>query len=614
MKMLPRQRRALGLLALAVLASTASGCEGRAKVAPPETEKKFTGPYVAVIDLTRGLPEKDSGGLFDFGPQDRTFDALLRTLEKIPMDKEAKGVFVRFGGELGMARAFELGTALGELRAKGIPVRCHGSSFGNTGILAASLACNHIGVDPAGEVDTVGLAGQVLYFRKLLSDELKLSIDILQVGKFKGAEEPLTRDGPSDEARASLEGVLADLRTSWLDGIKRGRSSAAADAAEDGPHTPPLAVKRGIVDSVGYADDSLKALRESVKAVREKVVFGKGQEAVGDGQELRELLRGIAGTQGKGPVALVRATGSISSGGGSAFGGGDGIREAELSPVLSRLERDDSIKAVVLRIDSPGGSALASDILWHRLMAIRKKKPLVVSVGEMAASGGYYLASTAEVIFADPVSIVGSIGVVGGKIGFGPALERFGVHSEIFPAKPGDKKVAARAGYMSPFVPWDADTRARVLESMQGIYDLFLERVAEGRHLPKNVIADSAEGRIFSGAEGKRRKLVDELGGLSEAVAKARALAKLPNDAEVYVVERPPALLTTLSGDAEAHAPGVEGAPVASVPPLGAAAEAALEDLLRRLTPAMIPYVRSYELLLRGERTLCVLPYALDIR
>lgn len=606
------------LIAALTFAIALSGCEGRAKVAPTEaSDKKLTGPYVAIVDLTHGAPERATGGMFDFGPQDRTFDSLLRTLERLPKDREAKGVFVRFGGELGMARAYELGTALRGLKEKGLPVHCHASGFGNTGILAASLGCAHISVDPAGEVETVGLAGQVLYFRKLLSDELRLSIDILQVGKFKGAEEPLTRDGPSDEARASLEGVLADVRATWVEGIRSGRSAAAADAAEDGPHSPPLAKQRGLVDSVGYEDDALKALREATKAGRDRVVFGKGQEAVGDGQELRELLRGIAGTQGRGPVALVRATGSISSGGGSAFGSSDGIHESELSPVLLRLEKDENVKVVVLRIDSPGGSALASDILWHRLMAIRHKKPLVVSVGDMAASGGYYLASTAEVIFADPVSIVGSIGVVGGKIGFGTALERFGVHSEIFPAKPGDKKAAARAGYLSPFVPWDGETKTRVLESMKGIYDLFLDRVAEGRHIPRSVVADSAEGRIFSGAEGKRRRLVDELGGLSDAIARAKSMAKLPADADVWVIEKPPALLTTLSGDPETRAPLSEVTPSVAAgggPGLGGAAEAALEDLLRRITPAMIPYIRSYELLLHGERTLCVMPYALEIR
>ena len=195
-------------------------------------------------------------------------------------------------------------------------------------------------------------------------------------------------------------------------------------------------------------------------------------------------------------------------GGGGPFGGRDGITQKELSRELAEIEKNDDIKAVVLRIDSPGGSALASDLLWHDLMRIRAKKPIVVSVGEMAASGGYYLASTANVIFADPMSIVGSIGVVGGKVGIGGALERFGVHAETFPAAKEKPGAAARAAYLSMLSSWDDPTKARVLETMSGIYDLFLARVAEGRKTTPQAIAPHAEGRIFSGREGKRLGLV----------------------------------------------------------------------------------------------------------
>ena len=237
------------------------------------------------------------------------------------------------------------------------------------------------------------------------------------MGKYKGAEEPFTRDGPSPEARASLESTLSDMRSVWLDGLRAGRPAAAEAAPEDGPYSAPTAKEQGLVDHVGYFDEAREALEREASAVRAVVRLGGGA-AAGGGDDLSDLLRAVAGESiGAAPVALVRADGAISMEGGSGLlGEGGGLVERRLVRTLTRLERDDDVKAVVLRIDSPGGSALASDLLWHALMRIRAKKPLVVSVGGMAASGGYYLASTGTVLYAEDTSIVGSIGVVGGNI------------------------------------------------------------------------------------------------------------------------------------------------------------------------------------------------------
>jgi protease-4 len=243
-------------------------------------------------------------------------------------------------------------------------------------------------------------------------------------------------------------------------------------------------------------------------------------------------------------------------------------------------------------------------------MKLREKKPIVVSIGDMAASGGYYLASTGNEIFAEPQSIVGSIGVVGGKIGLGEALEHIGVHVETFPAKKGDDSARARAAYESPFVGWDDATRARVLASMKGIYDLFLTRVAEGRKTTVDKIAVSAEGRIFSGIEGKKRGLVDTLGGIGAAMARAKELAGLPPDALVRTFTSTPKLVDVIYGGE-----GPEGA--APIDPSKLVAPSAAGSTIawtRDVAPEAFVFAQSLEPLAGHERFACAVPFALLVR
>jgi protease-4 len=219
-----------------------------------------------------------------------------------------------------------------------------------------------------------------------------------------------------------------------------------------------------------------------------------------------------------------------------------------------------------------------------------------VSIGDMAASGGYYLASAGTVVFADETSIVGSIGVVGGKIAAGHALQRVGIHARTVPAKAGDSRAATRAAYESALVPWDDATRQRLSETMAGIYDLFVARVAEGRSMPVERVAAFAEGRIFSGREGKTRGLVDELGGLFDAVARARAMAGLPADARAVAIGDSTSLFQALTQEDPQLRTRSDPTPIEAI------------------LPELLPFVGSVTPILASERALCAMPFALSVR
>jgi protease-4 len=579
----------------------------------------FDGPSIAEIDLSRGVPESRSTSFLG-APTRRAHVDLVRVLRALgeggSLAASTKGVFVRIGmGGVGLSRAQEIGGLLGAIR-KEKPVVCHADEYDNATLMLASKACSAIWVSPAGGVDSIGIAAQLLFANRLL-ERLHIAVDFLQVGKYKGAQEMYTRNEPSPEARESLEGTLRGLRTAWLGEIALGRGKlSAADAAEDGPFAPEDAKARGLVDAIGYLDEAREDLKKRAGVERVVPRFGGGESAPGSSRGLASVLRALAGSSHVGTphIAVIPATGPISmSSSGGLLGGNDGITEHDLGRVVTKLTKDSATKAVVLRIDSPGGSALASDLLWKKLRKLAAEKPLVISVGDMAASGGYYLSCAGTKIVAEPTSIVGSIGVVGGKLAVGRALDEVGVHAEIVAAAPDPTK-AKRASYMSSFTPWDDPTRERVLASMRSVYDLFLSRVAEGRGIGVDKVATFAEGRIFGGIEAKERGLVDQIGGLGDAIDLAIDLAKLPKDAPIDVVADEPALFDLLD---ESEKGGESAAPSGEAA-MAAAQRAARDAILPPEWGAALPgaraFVGSIGPLLEGERALAALPYGIAIK
>jgi protease-4 len=596
--------RRLALLGLALaLACSARPRRSQDSSAPEPGPKDRR---LVEFDLSAGFPETSPSALLQM-PATRSYTGLVRALERAHDDPLTAGVLVRLGPQVvDYARAEELGELLGRFRKKNLSVVCHAHGFTNASAYLVARGCSRVWLSAAGSVDSVGIAAELVHLKGLL-DRLKIDVQFLAIGKYKSGAESLTRETPSENSREALTSTLGSIRTTWLEGAESGRPGKALEQKlEQGPYTPDEAKNLGIIDAVGFESEARADAKRLAKTALTSQAFGPASNK-GDGFDLGALIRLLSGadneSEGKPRIAVVPAEGAIGMSAGGPLAA-SGITAQSLNRTLKRLAADDSVKAVVLRVDSPGGSPLASDLIWHELMELRKKKPVVASIGSMAASGGYYIACAAQRVVAERTSIIGSIGVFGGKVVVGPALREFGVNAVAISANP-EPSAAARATYLSPFSHWDDATRERVRVHMQGIYDLFVARVAEARKLPNEVVRDHAEGRIWSGAQGRDRGLVDELGGLATALDAARKLAGLGRDAIVSVEGAREGLLDLLLvGDD------------ASAAQIAAAVSRFQQDhaLLAELPPELRANAAALAPLFHGETVVAALPFAFALK
>lgn len=591
----------LGIVALAV---GLAACSGRPRSSSHSNEPSENEPRILEFDLSAGVPEGAQGGLFQM-PAKRTYTGLVRALERGLESKLTAGVFLHFANQgIDFSRSEELAELLGRYRKRNVPVVCHAHDLSNATSWLVLTGCNKVFMSAAGSMETVGMAAELVHLKGLL-DRLKIEVDFLSIGKYKSGAEPLLREEPSEQAKEALSSTLGSMREAWLAGVEAGRSGSA-QKLERGPYSPEEAKGLGLVDAVGYESDARAEIKRLAKTDRFGHVFGptRSQDSKGGVAELIRLLTsGGDDARGKPHVAVVPAEGAITMDSSGPLES-SGITSRALGKTLRRLREDSSVKAVVLRIDSPGGSPLASDLIWHELMELRKVKPIIASVGGMAASGGYYIASGAHSIVADRTSIVGSIGVFGGKIVVGPALREIGINSVAVPASP-DPGAAARAAYLSPFSRWDDPTRERVRAHMQSIYDLFVARVAEARKMSVEAVRASAEGRIWSGTQGKERGLVDELGGLTRAIEVARQRAGLPGDVPVTIEGSREGLLEALLIGDDASEAEVRAA----------LTRYELDHhWLREVPEEFTASVSALSPLLQGETSVLTLPFAVRVR
>jgi protease-4 len=481
-------------------------------------------------ELLEVLPDDVVGQVLGGGAG--TVRGLIESLQKAKRDPRITSVLLLpatlelpFWGKVQ-----ELRDAIVDFRRSGKTVIAFLEYGGDREYYLASAA-DRVFLLPSSPLDLTGIASYEVFLRGAL-DKLGAFPDFVHVGAYKTAVNQFTEKGMTPEHREMTESLNRDLYEQLVRGIAEARKKTPDEVRrllDEGPFTPEAARQAGLVDELAYLDQlddrvaALKADDESRDRVEE--------------QDYRRVTPRSLGVRPGSRIAVLYASGVIASGKSThdtvngAVVGSDTMVEQ-----LERIRDDDSIKAIVLRVDSPGGSAVASDVIWRELSITRdenKSRPLIASMSDLAASGGYYISMPAQVIVAQPGTLTGSIGIFGGKVAIGDTLEKIGINVETVQS-------GRNATLSSPFTPFTPEQRTKLQAYMESFYDGFVKKAAESRHSTPEQIHAVAQGRVWTGRQAREHGLVDELGGLDRAVAIAKERAGIPADQEVELVSFPP--------------------------------------------------------------------------
>ncbi|HDZ15326.1 MAG TPA: signal peptide peptidase SppA, partial [Pricia sp.] len=366
---------------------------------------------------------------------------------------------------------------------------------------------------PVGGLDFKGLSSEVLFFKDL-QEKSGIKMEVIRHGKYKSAVEPFIANEMSDANRTQIKELIGSLWNSMLADISDGRQIRPQDlnriADTLGGRTPDFAVQSGLIDEVAFYDEYEAALKQAVDSVVDKDlnVVILADYVIRSNKKITK--------SGEDKVAVVFAQGEIIYG----EGGPDVIGQGIITEAIREARDDEKVKAIVLRVNSPGGSALTSDIIWREIELAKAKKPVVVSMGNVAASGGYYIAVGADKIFAEPTTITGSIGVFGAVPNITGLAKDIGINAE---------QVGTNTNSVdySLFEPMTDTFRTVVQESIESTYETFLDRVAQGRNISVAEADSLAQGRVWSGVDAQRLGLVDSLGNLEDAIAEAANMAEI---------------------------------------------------------------------------------------
>jgi len=499
---------------------------GFAVAAAAGSQKSIDSDSILTVDLAEFVTERGGSP----SPMDLLAGAtssplpayeLASALRHAAKDDRVKGVLLHGGISGSMSALSAARAALAEVRAAKKPVLAYYSSMDEKMIWFASAA-DETWMEPLDIVTFDGFSADVPYFGDAL-EKYGIEIQVTRVGKYKSAVEPFMLGRMSAENREQMQAILSDIQSTLYGEIAaaKGLDVAQLDAvaSEKGWLTPAQAIELGLVTKAAPFGDMLARLRE---------IAGVGAKKDVPQVALQDYARSVwkNGKSGKG-VLVVVADGEIVDGESATGIGGD-----DLARRLRAAREDDDVKAVVMRVDSPGGSATASDVIRSEVLALKAAgKPVVVSMGSLAASGGYWISANADVIVAQPETLTGSIGVFGMLPNIEELAERHGLRAETVRTSP-------LAGFESVWHAKDEAQLARIQALVDRIYDEFLDLVAEGRGMTRERVHDIAQGRVWSGTRGKELGLVDEIGGLDRAIEIARERAELGSDAPVRYERR----------------------------------------------------------------------------
>jgi protease-4 len=479
------------------------------------------GSNYLVLNLHAGIPEEPASELAPFfDPQPPTLRTLVDSIDRAAGDTRVKALVLRvsFLPDAGWGKVQELRDAIGRFRKAGKPAYAHLEFTGNKEYYLAT-ACDKVFVVPTALLDVTGLASEVTFFRGTL-DKLGVQAQFEGVGKYKNAPNQFTEKSFTEPHREQMESLVDSFYGHYAHAISQARGKTAEEtqaALDGGPYDGASALEAGLVDELVYVDELKERLEDADEVTPARYV---------------KASRGF-GLDGRPKMALVYVVGEILPGEsqdspfGGSFAGSDTVAHA-----LRSAREDDDVKAVILRVDSPGGSGTASDVIWREVELTRKEKPVIASMGDLAASGGYYVAMGTDAIVAQPSTITGSIGVFGGKFSLRGLYDKVGVSRELI-------KRGRHADLFDDYRPWTDEERAHVHRMMAAFYERFVTKAAEGRKMSYEEVDALAQGRVWSGSQALEHRLVDRLGGLDVALSLAKEKAKIPAGQEVRLVVLP---------------------------------------------------------------------------
>lgn len=578
----------IGIIGIALLAESM----GRPQVADNS---------VLVLNVSGSLPdfsaEDPTARIFGI-EQSPSFSSLLSQLRKAKVDSRIGAILldIDFPG-IGWGKADELREAIADFKTSGKPVFAY-MEIGSNKEYYIAAAADKIYLPPTGDLYINGFAAQSQFYKGSL-DKLGVKWEDVHVGKYKSYNEQFTRTDHSPESREVVNAILDDYFNRVVNTVAQSRQKSPEDVKaiiDNAPYNAVEAQKQNLIDGAKYKDEVYAELKN-------RLGYKEADELrVTTNSAYKEITPESLGLNNGERVAVIFASGIITPGRSSdgTFGGSQTIGSDTIVKAVKDAADDASIKAIVLRVDSGGGSALASDLMWHTIEYAKTKKPIVTSMGDVAASGGYYIACNSNKIVAEPSTVTGSIGVVLGRPVLGGLYNWLGVSNEYI-------KRGKNAEIFREDREWTPEEREVFQKNANFFYwDNFVPKVAQGRGKSVEQIHEVAQGRVWTGFQAKERGLVDEFGGLNRAVEIAKELAKLPADKDVKRVVFPstkPFLESLLGGDEEE----------ATVNTKERAQQETLIKALPKDLQKVFRYTALFENLKRGE-TMALLPYDLEIK